>query len=261
MYKQSFEVQGATSDMFIRTNRGFTYDTFEPLNDLVVTNISAQSYKVVTDPNAYVVTWDETNLDDYTYENDLENTFSPRIFLRGNNIYTGFEYTPDDNLTQRASMPSNFHTNLYIEGTWEGPKNITQVVEANTTTVDARFFSTPKGSFDETGLASDLSNPDVLFVTWGTLEGPKDDRAEGDIFFVRSTDVGETWEAEQNLSSLNKTIIQEKEVESFASPDGKTIYNTWLQESETEPTGAEDENLFFGLDSWFGRVDYNVTAP
>ena len=47
----------------------------------------------------YVVDWDPSNLDDNTYDSIDENTFSPRIFLRGANIYTGFEYTPNDKLT------------------------------------------------------------------------------------------------------------------------------------------------------------------
>ena len=48
LYKQSFEVQGASSDMFVRVNNGFTYDSFVALPDannsseLTVTNVSAQ---------------------------------------------------------------------------------------------------------------------------------------------------------------------------------------------------------------------------
>ncbi|QOR62854.1 choice-of-anchor O protein [Sulfurovum sp. ST-21] len=258
LYKQSFEVQGASSDMFVRTNRGFTYDTFEALNGLEVTNVSAQNYRVTELPTDYVVDWSPENLDDNTYENGEENTFSPRIFLRGGNIYVGFEYTPNDTKTSQGNFPSNFHTHRFIDGVWQGPQNITQVTEGHVTTVDARFFTTPKGSYDATGLESDKSNPNVLFVTWGTLVNG----IEADLFFRRSADNGESWEEEQNLSSISGTVVQEKEVESFASPDGKTIYNVWLQQSENEPMGPASENdgdIWLGLDTWFGRVDYNVS--
>ena len=128
--------------------------------------------------------------------------------------------------------------------------------------MDARFFTTPKGSYDETGLESDKSNPNVLFVTWGTIAGKGDARAEADLFFKRSTDGGKTWEAEQNLSAIAGTTVEEKEVQSFASADGKTIYNVWLQQTEQEPVGeasTNDGDGILGLDTWFGRVDYNIS--
>ena len=94
LYKQSFEVQGASSDMFVRTWRGFNYADKAPLNGLDVSNVSAQELTTTDNPAEYTVSWSADNLDDYTYENGRENTFSPRIFLRGENIYVGFEYTP-----------------------------------------------------------------------------------------------------------------------------------------------------------------------
>jgi hypothetical protein len=268
LYKQSFEVQGASSDMFVRTWRGFNYEDKADLNGLAVTNVSAQELTVGPGsvPEDYTVTWSEDNLDDNTYDNGRENTFSPRIFLRGENINIGFEYTPyealdgEDISIDGAVFPANFHTNLYsgVDGTWTGPVNITQVIDRKVNTVDARFFTTPKGSYDETGLESDKSNPNILFVTWGTLVVEDGGAAEADLFFKRSTDNGKTWEDEQNLSSIQGTAVQEKEVESFASPDGKHIYNVWLQQTET--LKQTDPAVYEGLDTWFGRVDYNSTV-
>lgn len=140
---------------------------------------------------------------------------------------------------------------------WQGPKNITQVTKSDVTTVDARFFTTPKGDAT-TGLDSDLSNPNVLFVTWGTVEGLQEERAEADLYYVRSTDRGETWDANETmLAARDGSTIQEKEVESFTTPDGKPIYNVWLQAVELED--YDDSNPFHGLDTWFGRVDYNIS--
>jgi len=261
MYKQSFETQGGPADMYVRVNQGFTYDDFVPLNGLVVTNVSSQAYKVVENIEDYNITWSEANLDDNTYDNGEENVFSPRLFLRGNNIYAGFEYTPNATKTAQENMPANFHIHRYVDGSgWQGPQNITEVLTGWETTVDARFFSTPEGMYDDTGLESDKSNPNVFFVTWGNVGYISNDnhdlgKAEGDLFYRRSTDGGVTWEPERVLSNREKSVIQEKEVESFASPDGKTIYNVWLQDEEEFNATDPDS----GVDSWFGRVDYNIS--
>ena len=80
-----------------------------------------------------------------------------------------------------------------------------------------------------------------------------------DLYYVRSTDGGETWSDTANLATRNGVTIEEKEVESFASPDGKSIYNVWLQEEEEATSDLSDP--FSGLDSWFGRVDYTTLVP
>ena len=259
MYKQSFDIEGASSDMFIRVNEGFTYDSFVPLDGRDVTNISAQVPQPDANATSYEVNWDAgANLVANTYDNPNENTFSPRIFLRGNSIYTGYEYKPVD----AENIPANFHMHIYDADTgWRGPVNLTEVTKDSETTVDARFFTTPKGS--DSGLDSDQSNPNVLFLTWGNIDFidqgvPNLGKGEADLFYKRSTDNGVTWEDTKPLANRDGGYIQEKEVNSYASPDGKTIYNIWIQESE-----EGDYNLSTtpaaGLDSWFGRVDYNVS--
>ena len=64
--------------------------------------------------------------------------------------------------------------------------------------------------------------------------------------------------------------IEEKEVQTVVSPDGTMIFNAWLQEEAKEHYDAnleildEDGNAadhFGGLDSWYGRVDFNATEP
>ena len=202
MYKQGFGVEGSSSDMFIRVNEGFTYDSFVPLDGRVVTNVSAQVPQPEANATSYEVNWDpETNLVANTYDNPYENTFSPRIFLRGNTIYTGYEYKPVD----VEHIPANFHAHIYdAEGGWRIMQNLTQVTKDSETTVDARFFTTPKGS--DSGLESDQSNPEVLFLTWGNIDfiqpgSPGLGKAEGDLFYKRSTDNGLTWEDTKPLAA------------------------------------------------------------
>lgn len=261
LYKQSFDTQGASSDMFIRANYGFTYDTFGPVDGRVVTNVSAQIDQGETvQADTYSVQWSEDNLNDNTYENGNENTFSPRIFLRGDNIYVGYAYTPSQDKTSQENMPSNFHIHRYLAnaGGWQGPQNVTNVTKSSSTTVDARFFTTPQGSCATTGLQSDRSNPNVLFLTWGnideaTLDSGETARTESDVYFRRSTDGGVTWSDVQNLATREDVDIEEKEVESLAAADGNSFFNAWLQEQEE----YDPEDPFSGLDSWFGRVDYS----
>ena len=261
LYKQSFDTQGASSDMFVRVNNGFTYDSFTTLNDGYgfdrnVTNVSAQAEQPAATSTTYVVDWNSTNLDDNTYENDLENTFSPRVFLRGYDIYTGFAYTPSDAKTVQGNMPSNFHAHRYIDGQWKGPQNVTQITKADVSTVDPRFFTTAEPI--DSGLDSDKSNPDVVFVTWGVIEG--DDGIESGLYYKRSIDKGENWdENSTKLADREGVTIEELAVQSLSSADGRTIYNVWIQEVHEDVYLNDPENLFYGLDTWFGRVDYNIS--
>ena len=165
-------------------------------------------------------------------------------------------------------MPNNFHIHRYADdgdgnGTrWQGPQNITQITDKYQSTVDARFFTTPKGSYDSSGLVSDISNPNILFLTWGNIGDlePTDgvnDFMETDLYYKRSIDGGITWDENAGIIAKVPTeTIEEKEVNSYASADGKTIYNVWIQE-EDEAT-ADLSNPNSGVDSWFGRVDFDI---
>lgn len=113
--KQSFEAQGASSDMFVRVNNGFNYGSFFALDGRTVTNVSSQEPHLadenITD---YVVARSTDNLDDNTYDDSNDNTFSPRIILRGNNVYTGFAYTSNDVKTSSGKFRlSRWQNDLY----------------------------------------------------------------------------------------------------------------------------------------------------
>ncbi len=263
LYKDSHDTQGASSDMFLRVNNGFTYDSFVALNDGYgnernVTNVSAQYPQEDVTAATYMVDWNETLLGANTYDNGLENTFSPRILLRGNDIHIGYAYTPSDAKTLQGNMPSNFHVHRYIDGQWKGPQNVSGITKADVSAVDPRFFTTPKGT--ETGLDSDKSNPDVFFVTWGVIEGEGEERTESDLFYKRSTDKGANWdENATKLAAREGTTIEEMAVQSLASADGRTIYNVWLQETSEDTYLSDPANPFYGVDTWFGRVDYNIS--
>ncbi len=281
MYKMGVETRGGASDMFLRMNTGFSADTFVAASE--IPNVSAMT-PVYVDEDGTVSetpvgsTWTPDNLDDTSYENVFENTFSPRGFMRGDDIYTGFEYTPNYAQSEQGNVANNFYINRYVavDGVraWQGPQNISAITGRKTSTLDPRFIPTPKGIFDKTGLETDKSNPDVLFLTYGTWN--MESGLEEDLFYTRSTDKGATWSTvllDSNLTANAKLAaiqgVEEKEVQSVTTPDGTVLYNVWLQEQPVEDYSAGVEVLdeegdvaehFKGLDSWIGRVDFNETA-
>ena len=279
MYKQGFTTQGGPSDMYIRMNTGFTYEEFEA----TAANVSAREATYDLDGKVTAVSWTDANLDDQSYANTLDNTFSPRAFLRGGDIYTGFEYTPNWRQTANGTTPNNFWIHTMVDAVWQAPMQVTDVSGDSVSTLDPRFIPTPEGS--ATSLPSDASDPAVLFMSYGTF-----DMATGlelDLFYSRSTDKGATWEV---LNKVDGSIappipgfdgigtttdeyrhaklaakdlydgthaVEEKEVQAIASPDGTMLFNAWLQETETyDPLVPET-----GLDSRFGLVDYDTVAP
>lgn len=268
LYKQGVETQGGSSDMFLRMNTGFDADTLTPA-------VNVSTIETVLDDNGTAVntvvsySWTPELLSAYSYTNTDENTFSPRGFMRGNDIYIGYEYTPNYDQAEQGNLPNNFwvHRRVGTAGAtiyegWQVPQNISAITGRKISTLDPRFLSAPKSN-TVSGLASDMNNPNVLFLTYGTFN--METHIEEDLFFSRSTDKGETWETvinEQN-NTVNSTLagineVEEKEVQTVPTPDGKRLFNVWLQE---DPAG---DNLnvsdhYEGLDTWFGLVDYNVT--
>jgi hypothetical protein len=269
LYKQGYDVRGGPSDMFIRMNKGFTYDDFE---DTAI-NISAREATYDVDGKVTAVSWSTDNLDDMSYDNPLDNTFSPRAFIRGDEIYTGFEYTPNWRQTSNGTTPNNFWINRFVAGAWQGPQQVTDVDGAKVSTLDPRFFTTPEGF--ATALESDNSNPDVMFLSYGTFD--MESGLELDLFYSRSTDKGANWEvldasgnwalipgfdgigdttADYKHAKLaSRDSVEEKEVQALATPDGTMMFNAWLQETETLCADP-----WCGLETRFGLVDYDTTV-
>jgi hypothetical protein len=289
MYKQSFETQGGASDMYLRMVRGVSLETLED----VVINVSAQSTTATNASEADVdlLSWSPDNLDDYVGENPYDNTFSPRAFMRGDEIYTGFAYTPSGDRTDMGMVASNFWIHRYVDDgegaglTWNGPQQVS-FEQGGTSALDPRL--TPTSKYLPTGLASDMSNPNVILMSYGTADADH----ELDILYSRSTDKGKTFEyyyisGEEPFDETDQVRfhyvskwplpVEEKEVQLLASPDGNMGFNVWLQESETPPTGSGLEvpvdgggtvlipDEFLGLESRLGRVDWtdpaNHTTP
>ena len=287
MYKMGVETRGGASDMFVRLNRGFTADTFVNADENIfgngqsgIPNLSAMDAVEVPAEDGSVdvneSTWTIDNMSSNSYDNVYENTFSPRGFLRQSDMYFGYEYTPNYAKGEQGNMPNNFWIIRYTQDegdagrVWHAPQNLSNVLGYKISTLDPRFIPTAM-AVNGTDLESDKSNPEVMFLTYGTFN--METGEEEDVFYTRSTNKGKDWlkveipvldENDQNLTQNPKISalqdVQEKEIQSIATPDGTMLYNVWLQEELPEhyATGDTPEH-FKGLDSWIGIVDFNNT--
>jgi hypothetical protein len=282
LYKQGIDTQGGPSDMFVRANYGFTYDDFGLLDGREVTNVSSHTNEDVLAGRGQVI-WDQTWLDTQSYEVSVDNTFSPRGWLRGGEVYTGFEYSPLWRATSVGTIPNNFWMHSFVDSAWQGPKQLSIVTGAQVSTLDPRFIPTPKGK--ATTIASDASNPDVLFLGYGTFN--METGHELDLLYMRSTDKGVNWEylddsgnivlvdsnpatsdgipgtdddAAKRVSKLAAMQdVVEMELQGAASPDGTMYFGVWNEESDGPVT--EGDASRYGLESRAGLVVYDDPDP
>jgi len=261
LYKQGIFTQGDSSDMFIRLNTGFGYDTLsQPVN------LSSNAYM---DSNSTTSSWTTANLSDQSYANIDENTFSPRGFMRGNHVYVGYEYTPQYiEPDAQGYSPNNFYVMTMKDNVWRTPVNVSRVYGNKLSTLDPRFITTATPKTQT--LVQDAFNDGVLFVSFGTFN--LDTGIEQDLYYTRSAkgtneDVDyagavQTWEYDPTfvvgsgvtpaLKLANRSDVEEKEVQSVATPDGIHLFNAWLSETAT----FTESDPHSGLDSWFGRIDW-----
>jgi hypothetical protein len=275
LYKQGYDTQGGPSDMFVRVNYGFTYDKFGLLDGREATNISAHDNEDVENGTGQVI-WTTDYLDHQSYEQPFDNTFSPRGWLRGGEVYNGFEFSPRWKATSTGTVPNNFWMHRFVDSAWQGPKQLSIVTGAQVSTLDPRFIPTEKAR--HTTLESDKSNPDVLFLGYGTFDMTT--KEELDLYYTRSTDKGVTWEyigaADEVITSdagpdlipgtdddeatrLTKLSaegqladsIHEMELQGLATPDGTKLFGAWMRETPEDCNSPE-----CGMDSRVGVVNY-----
>ncbi|MBF6057709.1 MULTISPECIES: sialidase family protein [Thiomicrorhabdus] len=267
LYKSGIETQGASSDMYLRLAKGgYDVSNLNDAADLQVMMNNAEwtsnswnlSSHTADADETVVGTWDSTNLDDSTWENNWENTFSPRGYLSGSTIVIGYEYTPSWRVASVGHLPNNFNIIRSFDNgaTWQAPVNVSNITNNVISTLDPRLIPT-----SEPIPGVEQRDPNTIFVTYGTMD--METGIELDLFVTRSADGGETWDkvpATVDGSPINEAIVQseaeEKEVQNIASPDGKTLYSIWLQELDPEEASESAPDYLLGSDIWAQRKDY-----
>lgn len=254
LYKSGIETQGASSDMYLRLAKG-GYD----VSHLTQTHWNVSSRTANSD-ETLVGTWDSSNLDDATWENSLENTFSPRGYLSGSTIFVGYEYTPSWRVSSVGHLSNNFNVLRSFDNgaNWQAPIDVSNITNNRVSTLDPRLIPTSEQIDDV-----ETRDPNTVFVTYGTMD--METGLELDLFVTRSTDGGATWDkvpATVDGEPINEAIVQsvaeEKEVQNIASPDGKTLYSIWLQELDPEEAPDSAADYLLGSDIWAQRKDYDI---
>jgi hypothetical protein len=190
------------------------------------------------------------NLGDDTELNDRENALAHRGVLRGDQLWIGYNYTPD--LVQLWAQLDNY--NFWLRkydaaaGTWLPPENVTHIEDKGINVREPRIIGTPKSSDACMTDPTQCQDPDVVYLAWGTQVnrvGPFDDpAADLGIYITASTDAGETF-GEPTRLSLVKGVLYEDEEFAFESqintrPDGTRFYAVWNKgNAETGMTAAE----------------------
>ena len=260
LYKSGIETQGASSDMYLRLADGYDVSNLGECDS--VHNCWNLSSLTAATEETEKGTWDASNLDDATWENDWENTFSPRGFLRGSSIFIGYEYTPSWRVAQQGHLSNNFNIIRSFDNgtTWQAPIDVSNITNNTTSTLDPRLIPTSE-TVAGSPLASDVSDPNTLFVSYGTLD--LQTGLELDLYVTRSTDSGETWETVPSTvdgspvnEAITKTAAEEKEVQGFAVPDGKTLFSIWLQELDPDEAPEGTPERVLGSDIWIQRKEY-----
>ncbi len=239
------------------------------LNNTLGENISSR---------ASAVTATDTGLTDGTEDNFTENALAHRGVLRGGDLWIGYSYTAD--LVKLWAQLDNY--NFWVRkftwngtsGSWDLPRNLTNITDTNINVREPRFFGTPASSSTAcpTGIPTDPTTTDttlcqdrnVIFVAWGTQTNvsPFDPVGGEDlgIWITASNDAGVTYATPVKYSTAQGTLFQDEEsafeAQIVARPDGRAFYGMWNQANAT--TG--DTFAEYASGSWT-LVDVPDPAP
>jgi hypothetical protein len=201
-----------------------------------------------------------------------------RGVLRGGDLWIGYSYTAD--LVKLWAQLDNY--NFWVRkftwngtsGSWDLPRNLTNITDTNINVREPRFFGTPASSSTAcpTGIPTDPTTTDttlcqdrnVIFVAWGTQTNvsPFDPVGGEDlgIWITASNDAGVTYATPVKYSTAQGTLFQDEEsafeAQIVARPDGRAFYGMWNQANAT--TG--DTFAEYASGSWT-LVDVPDPAP
>ncbi len=229
------------------------YATAIGLGNAMAENISSR---------ASAVTAADNGLTDSTELNFTENALAHRGVLRGDDLWIGYSYTAD--LVKLWAQLDNY--NFWVRkftfdgtnGSWDLPRNLTNITDTKINVREPRFFGTPASNtnagFCDNADPALASRPEfcqdrnTIFVAWGTQTNvsPFDPVGGEDlgIWITTSIDAGATYLPAVQYSVAQGTLFQDEEsafeAQIVARPDGRAFYGMWNQaEINTGITKAE----------------------
>jgi hypothetical protein len=182
------------------------------------------------------------NLSDPANAHIDDNALAQRGVLRGEFAAIAYDHTANKTNADLYSDTYNlFITNTSDGGdTWGTPKNMSNFTGNALRVVEPRLVGTPgtiklTDGVTATSDVSDVQNPNVLFVSWGTETNAAVSVAQ-DIYLTRSTDKGATYETVQRLAGDGSVAVRASETQLRSPPDGKTLGALWMQSDATGTT-------------------------
>jgi len=183
--------------------------------------------------------------------NFTENALAHRGVLRGGDLWIGYSYTTDLVKLWAQLDNYNFWLRKYTfaggTGSWDLPRNVTNITDKRINVREPRIFGTPKSSTTAcpTGLPGDptttdptqCQNTNVIYLAWGTQENVSPFVPEGGadlgIYITASTDGAQSFFAPIRYSLAAGRLFEDDE-SAFESqvvtrPDGGRFYGVWNQ--------------------------------
>lgn len=202
----------------------------------------------------------DDGLADDTERNFTENALAHRGVLRGTELWIGYSYTND--LVRLWARLDNY--NFWLRkfsfdgaagtGSWNLPRNVTNISDTNINVREPRLFGTPKSqpAACPTGNPSDpttsdptlCQNTDVIYLAWGTQENVSPFMPGGGadlgVYITASLDAAQTFLEPVRYSTAKGTLFGDDEAayesQVVTRPDGRRFYGVWNQFDVTSGT-------------------------
>lgn len=217
------------------------YTASQTLSNLPGDNISSRADRLAT--------LGVTGLTDSTETDYYENALAHRGVLRGDQLWVGYNYTPD--LVAMWNQDTNY--NFWLRkftfdgsgnttgGSWGLPFNVSKETDTNVNVREPRIFGTPSsGPACPTGIPTDptttdatfCQNPDVVYVMWGSQENvnPFDPEGGDDlgVWGSASLDGGANFLPKVRISEEMGSLFNDDEsafeTQPVTRPDGTRFY-------------------------------------
>lgn len=193
----------------------------------------------------------DNGLSDGTEKNFTENALAHRGVLRGGDLWIGYSYTTDLVKLWAQLDNYNFWLRKYTfaggTGSWDLPRNVTNITDKRINVREPRIFGTPKSSATAcpTGLPGDptttdptqCQNTNVIYLAWGTQENVSPFVPEGGadlgIYITASTNGAQSFATPVRYSVAAGPLFQDDESayesQVVTRPDGGRFYGVWNQ--------------------------------
>lgn len=252
LYKQGENTKGGAADLMLRVGRKNSADAnstglrpedlYPPVNFSstgsypLPTGLDTGSDRELAFGNAPAINISSIEGLDAESEDDfLESSRGAEGVLDGDRLVVGFTWTHNWYLTLATDLANeNAYIRRSFDGgiTWDERRNITNVTD---TTLNVHGCSIiPCAITPDPG---ETTNPDIFYVAFNTEVNQYDAlyvrKINRDVFMMRTTDYGETYEQIVNVSDTGNIDDEDSESHVVVNAAGDRAYVAWQRENYT----------------------------